>query len=322
MTASPPVSICLTTYNRSGVLPTTVDSLLAQTYGDFELIINDDCSPDATQEICRAYEKRDSRVRYYRNASNLKMPGNLNAAISHATGEYIANVHDGDLYRPDLIEKWKAALDAQPRAAFVFNQYRAFNKDGSERIDRAPLEQNPSGHEIARQFFRVFTSCVWGTVMTRRSAYLSTGPFDADYGFISDVDMWLRLARDHEVAYIPEPLITITPREPEHPYYFVNWRIWFFTLPMYVAHLEYYRDTLPEEVARARASYPRLRREALLRDMLICIKHRRFDRLREGLAVWRDAGDPLLRALGRAFGRRENAPAWYSPEQWLRTEAA
>jgi glycosyltransferase involved in cell wall biosynthesis len=317
---SVPVSICLTTYNRAGVLPATVDSLLAQTFGDFELIINDDCSPDATEEICRDYEKRDSRVRYYRNATNQKMPGNLNAAISHATGEYVANVHDGDLYRPDLIEKWKAALDAQPRAAFVCNQYRAFNKDGSTRIDRAPLEQNPDPHEIARQFFSVFTSCVWGTVMVRRAAYLSTGPFDPKYGFIADVDMWLRLARDHEVAYVAEPLITITPREKEHPYHFVNWRIWFFTLPMVVAHLDYYRDAIPEDVANATALYPARRRKALLYDMALCVKHRRWDRVREGMAIWRDSRDPWLRALGRAFGRSGNAPAWYSPALWEAAE--
>jgi glycosyltransferase involved in cell wall biosynthesis len=317
-----PVSICLTTYNRARVLPATVDSLLAQEFGDFELIINDDCSTDDTAEICRAYEARDSRVRYFRNASNLKMPGNLNAAISHATGEYVANVHDGDLYRPDLIAKWKAALDAQPRAAFVFNQYVSFDKHGQARIDRAPLEQRMDPHEIARQFFSVFTSCVWGTVMARRAAYLATGPFNPDYGFISDVDMWLRLSRDHEVAYVAEPLITITPREPDHPYAFVNWRIWTWTLSMYVAHLDFYRATLPAEVEAFRATYRRRRRERLLRDMLICLKHRRWDRVREGLAIWRDAGDPVLRTLGRTIGRREDAPAWYSTEQWRRMEVA
>lgn len=317
-----PVSICLTTYNRARVLPATVDSLLAQSFGDFELIINDDCSTDDTAKICRAYEARDPRVHYFRNAANLKMPGNLNAAISRATGEYVANVHDGDFYRPDLIEKWKAALDAQPRAAFVFNQYQSFDQRGNPRIDRAPLEERMDPHEIARQFFSVLTSCVWGTVMARRAAYLATGPFNPDYGFISDVDMWLRLSRDHEVAYVAEPLITITPREPEHPYAFVNWRIWFWTLSMYAAHLDYYRATLPAEVEGFRTSYPRRRRKLLLRDMLICLKHRRSDRVREGLAIWRDARDPWLRALGRAFGRGGDAPAWYSPEQWLRTEAA
>ena len=321
MTPSIPVSICLTTYNRGHVLPASIDSLLAQSFGDFELIISDDCSTDGTGEICRAYAARDPRIRYCRNETNLRMPGNLNAAIARARGSYVANVHDGDVFRPDLIEKWKSALDELPTAAFVFNQYQSFDAQGRPRIDRAPLEQRRDARELALHFFRTFTSCVWGTVMTRREAYEAAGPFNPDYGFISDVDMWLRLARDHDVAYVAEPLITITPREPHHPYAFVHWRVWLWTLSMYLDHLEFYRDCLPAEVKRFRASYSRRRRELLLRDMLICVKHRRWDRLREGLAIWRDDTDPLLRALGRALGRPNDAPTWYSVEQWRRTDA-
>jgi glycosyltransferase involved in cell wall biosynthesis len=314
-----PVSICLTTYNRGSILPASIDSLLAQSFGDFELIISDDCSPDDTEAICRAYAARDPRVRYFRNATNLRMPGNLNAAIARTRGDYIANVHDGDVFRPDLIEKWKTALDELPTAAFVFNQYQGFDAHGNPRIDRAPLEQRRDPREVALHFFRTFTSCVWGTVMTRREAYAAAGQFNPDYGFISDVDMWLRLARDHDVAYVAEPLITITPREPHHPYAFVHWRVWLWTLSIYVAHLEHYRDRIPAEVERFRLSYPRRRRELLLRDLAICVRHRRWDRLREALAIWRDDADPLLRGLGRAFGSPGHVPEWHSASAWHRT---
>ena len=318
MSASVPVSICLTTYNRAAVLRASIDSLLAQSYGEFELIISDDRSTDDTEAICREYEARDSRVRYFRNAENLKMPGNLNAAIGRASGTYVANLHDGDVFRRDLIEKWKAALDDAPAAAFVFNQYQSFDRHGRPRIDRSPHERSRDAREIPLHFFRTFTSCVWGTVMARRSAYRTAGPFNPAYGFISDVDMWLRLARDHEVAYVAEPLITITPREPQHPYAFVHWRVELWTFSIYVAHLEFYRDRLAAQVERYRASYPRRRRERLVRNMLICLKHRRWDRLREGLAIWRDADDRVLRALGHALGRPSDRPEWYSAEWWQR----
>jgi glycosyltransferase involved in cell wall biosynthesis len=314
MAAPPPVSVCLTTYNRGEVLPRSIESLQAQTFSDFELIINDDCSPDATEEVCRDYAARDPRVKYFRNTENLKMPGNLNAAIGRASGELVANLHDGDWYRPELLEKWKAALDDAPGAGFVFNHYEVVDRDGSSHI--ATFGPPVNGAELARHFFRTFTSCVWGTVMARASAYRQTGPFDARYGFISDVDMWLRLGRDHDVAYVPEPLITITPREPTHPYAFMHWRVELWTLAIYRAHLECYRKVIPEEVARFREAYPARRRRKLLQDMALCVKHRRWDRLREGLAIWRDADDPVLRALGRSLGRSADAPAWYSPEAW------
>ena len=78
------VSLCLTAFNRAHLLPGTLDSILVQSFPDFELIINDDCSKDQTQEVCLEYMQRDSRIKYFRNETNLNMPGNLNAALRRA----------------------------------------------------------------------------------------------------------------------------------------------------------------------------------------------------------------------------------------------
>lgn len=316
MSTVPPVSICLTTYNRAQALAITLDSLLGQTFGDFEIIISDDCSTDHTEEVCRKYAVSDSRIKYYRNLHNLKMPGNLNAAISRSSGTYVANVHDGDVYRSDLIEKWKTALDSSPSAAFVFNDYMYVSNDGKCSIHRMPFAPFANGQEIALHYFRTFTSCVWGTVMVRRSAYEKTVPFNSRYGFISDVDMWLRLGRDNDVAYIPEPLITITPREPDHTYARIHWRHEFWTLGIYVDHLNYYRAKLPQEVSLYKRKYYCNRRKLLMRDMAICIKHGWWDRVRDGFAIWRDADDFVLKLLGYFFGNSKNIPEWYTTAYW------
>ena len=94
----PKVSVVLTTYNRAHVLAVTLDSILSQTLEDFDLIISDDASQDDTERVCRQYEARDRRVRYRRGLKNVGMPGNLNAGIAVSAGEYIANLHDGDLH--------------------------------------------------------------------------------------------------------------------------------------------------------------------------------------------------------------------------------
>ncbi len=211
------VSVVLTTFNRAHVLPETIDLVLSQTYTDFELIISDDCSTDNTENICREYEKRDSRIRYRRNKTNLKMPGNLNAGIKASSGSYIANLHDGDIYEQSLLEKWVMALDSCPKAGFVFNAYRALGPDGKEtHIFREPLPAYAPGSVLLQSIFFKrwrFGSPVWGTVMGRRSAYEKVGLFDASFGFQSDVDMWLRLAESYHVAYIDEPLISLPHRE-------------------------------------------------------------------------------------------------------------
>jgi glycosyltransferase involved in cell wall biosynthesis len=212
----PRVSIVLTTYNRAEALKQTLDTLVTQTLRDFELIICDDASTDNTEDVARRYTAGDRRIVYRRNTRNLRMPGNLNEGIRNAQGTYIANLHDGDIYAPRLLEKWAEALDRFPTAAFVFNQYRALDDKGAEeRIYREDLGEIVPGRELLeRWYFRRwrFDSPVWGTVMARRDAYISAGLFDPRFSFISDVDMWMRLAEEHDAAYIAEPLISLPSR--------------------------------------------------------------------------------------------------------------
>jgi glycosyltransferase involved in cell wall biosynthesis len=223
-----PVSVVLTTYNRASFVGRTIESILAQTFCNFELIICDDSSTDSTEEICRKYVRYDGRIQYYRRPSNLGMPGNLNAGIRAATGDYLANLHDGDIYDTTLLEKWKKALDQAPGAAFVFNQYRITNPAGSEiRVYREALPCTFRGSLLIEEYFRRwrFDSPVWGTVMARRSAYFQMGLFDPRFRFIADVDMWLRLADRYDVAYVPEPLIEIPSRDVLPS----NWQDWHST---------------------------------------------------------------------------------------------
>lgn len=311
-----PVSICLTTYNRAESLAKTLDSLLAQSFPDFELIVSDDCSTDRTAEITAAYRGRDRRVRYRRNPTNLGMPGNLNAATAMANGKYIANVHDGDIYRPDLIEKWKTALDEHTHSPFVFNAYDCQLPSGKHRIDRVSLEPIVPGTSIAGHYFTTLACCVWGTVMARREAYQMAGPFNARFGFISDVDMWLRLACGTDVAYVPEPLIGITQRESDKPYYGWPWRQLFWTLAIYDRALKLYREVMPAEVALRSTQFVGRTRSWALRQMLGLLRARRWERIWQGLAVWRDSPEPILRAIGKALTRQSPQPSWYSPSLW------
>jgi glycosyltransferase involved in cell wall biosynthesis len=314
-----PVSICLTTWNRAAVLPRTLDSILSQTFPDFELIVSDDCSQDTTEEVCRAYEVKDSRVRYSRNQTNLGMPGNLNTAIERAHGTYIANLHDGDIYHPELIAEWKGALDRYPSAAFVFNDYRAVLSDGSEHIYRAPFSALFSGTELAVHYFETVTSAVWGTTMVRASAYQELGLLDPKFGFISDVDLWLRLALHHDVAYVARPLISLGDRPVDHPFRRGLWHAAFWAFGIYTTHLKTFRERIPNIVARYRSSYPVTLRNYFIRTMASCLKHRRWDRIREGLAIWQDAADPILRSIALPMTWFAQKPGWYTPELWRLT---
>jgi glycosyltransferase involved in cell wall biosynthesis len=312
----PKVSVCLTTYNRGSSLRLTINSILQQTFTDFELIISDDNSPDNTREVCEQYAQRDARVKYFRNESNLKMPGNLNAAISKATGEFVANLHDGDIYRPDLLQKWLEVLQKHPDALFVFNAYRAVDENGKLiTIYDHRLQEVNDGEVLMDYFMNTFTSAPWGTVMARREAYLKYGYFDARYGFISDVEMWLRLGLHGKVCYVREPLIELTPREKTHPYYFPHWKIFSINGSILIRYYHSYRKQSAVVSRKYSSAYVRrLLWKKAARDLMILAKHRNFGRVSEGLDVLNRAGvirfpSGLIRLI-----RSNNSRVEYLPE--------
>jgi glycosyltransferase involved in cell wall biosynthesis len=316
MISNNPVSICLLTYNRADLLPQTLDSLIAQTYPDFDLILCDDCSTDNTEEVCRDYIARDKRIQYFRNPHNLGMPGNLNYSLQLAKGNYLANLHDGDIYKPVLIELWKTALDTFPRAGFVFNAYRSRRSNNVEVEYRHSFPPLIRGQELGKYMLSRWDSPVFGTVMARREVYERLDWFDPQFGNFSDVDMWLRVARYYDVAYVNEILIDLMPRDPSRFYSFVHWRVIFWLLGIHVANLKRFYNIEPTFVKAYPQKYNWRRFMWMFQNMLVCIKNGRWDRVSEGLAIWMDADDTRLRISGQLFGNKLNAPGWYEAKYY------
>lgn len=215
------VSIIIVTYRRPAGLVRTVESLLRQTYGDFEILISDDASGDDTLAICEELRQRDSRVRYRTNSHNLGMPGNLNAAIADCNNELIVNCHDADLYKEDLIAKWVALMEDNPQVGFACTNFHEFDADGKipEAVEGAQPHLPPvmNGRDfLADRFFCwanwQFGSWVWGTTICRRSIYERMGYFDPAFGFFSDVDMWMRIALEYDIGIVRGVHILLPPR--------------------------------------------------------------------------------------------------------------
>lgn len=207
------VSICLLTYNHAHVIDSAIDTILAQTFRDYELIISDDCSHDGTWEKLKHTETRDPRVRAIRPSQNLGMAANANFAVAESTGEYIALLHHDDLYRSDLIEKWVGALDSDPNAGFVFNAYRD-PQSGPYPTDPMLLESMDGTYLLEKVLFPHWGCPIRGTAMIRRSAWFAVGGMRVKFGMLADVDLWMRLARMGRVAYVAEPLITVRHDRP------------------------------------------------------------------------------------------------------------
>lgn len=114
---TPTVSIGLPVYNGEHFLEEALKSLLAQTFTDFELIISDNASTDRTGEICKDYQSRDARIRYYRQEKNIGGGNNGNFTFEMAKGKYFCWAADDDIYAPQFLEKCVEVLDKDPGVA-------------------------------------------------------------------------------------------------------------------------------------------------------------------------------------------------------------
>src|SRR4051812_21445947 len=112
-------SIGLPVYNGENHLRQSIESILAQTWQDFEFIISDNASVDSTPDICREYAERDSRIRYIRQPSNCGLSRNTNFVFEQSTGEYFKWVSHDDIHVPEFLARCVEVLDRSPSAVMV-----------------------------------------------------------------------------------------------------------------------------------------------------------------------------------------------------------
>ena len=122
--SSPRLSIGLPVFNGERHLKEAVDSLLSQTFSDFELIICDNASTDRTPEICQAYASKDDRIRYYRNSENIGAVQNWYRTFELSSGAYFAGAAHDDVYHPEFMNKCIAIMDENPRSRSVIPRAR------------------------------------------------------------------------------------------------------------------------------------------------------------------------------------------------------
>lgn len=151
------VSIGLPVYNGERYISETLDSLLAQTFEDFELIICDNASTDQTEQICRAYVRRDQRIRYTQNPVNLGASKNYSRALELSSGEYFRWANCDDLFAPESLARCVAVLDQQPSVVLTYPKTKLIDERSqyiSEYEDGLHL-QSPRASD---RFMKVFSN--------------------------------------------------------------------------------------------------------------------------------------------------------------------
>ena len=130
MNRTPRVSVGVPVYNAEKYLRQSLESLLAQTFEDVEIIISDNCSADATEAICREFAQRDSRIRYLRQPENLGAIANFNHVFAEARGEYFKWAAYDDLCEPTFLQRCVDVLDKNPDVGWCHSKSDRIDADG------------------------------------------------------------------------------------------------------------------------------------------------------------------------------------------------
>lgn len=201
---SPKVSVLVPSYNSAHFLDETIQSVLDQTYNDFELIIVDDQSKDNTDEVIEKYV-HDQRVSYYKNSNNLGLVGNWNKCLTYAKGEYIKFLMCDDKFHPELLEKYVAAMEQYPNVSLV-TSFRG-HMGLKSHVWSLPYSGLQNGKKISHESLK---DCNFigepTTVMFRHSSLKIVGNFKSEFTYLPDWDMWLRQLAIGDCYIVPEPL--------------------------------------------------------------------------------------------------------------------
>lgn len=180
------ITCILPTYNQSRYLSQSVNSILCQSFPDFELIVINDCSADNTAQILENYASTDSRIKIIHNKTNLKLPRTLNVGLDKAGGDYITWMSSDSYYDPKAFEVMLKALEDNPDVGLVSTQFKIFGSrevDIVQRVGKYTFEQIKGGN---------FVGCCF---LFRKECFNKIGYFDPEMICVEDWDYWTRISQ-------------------------------------------------------------------------------------------------------------------------------
>lgn len=203
----PAVSVIIPTYNRAKLLPQALDSVLSQTYQDFETIVVDDGSSDNTAEVVSQYKQ----IRYIRQ-ENRGTAAARNKGILEARGELIAFLDSDDVWLPEMLEKTVSFIKKHNFDWVCTASYRIDDKDENKEINYIPnkfLDNSGIKIELLKNglFFFSILPIYCGSVLLKKDCFKKVGFFSSDFTIGEDFDLWLRLDEANlKAGYLSEPL--------------------------------------------------------------------------------------------------------------------
>ncbi|MDB5305823.1 MAG: glycosyl transferase [Gemmataceae bacterium] len=198
----PTVSVVMAAKNYARFLPAAVESVRAQTFPDWELLVIDDGSTDHTPEAVRPF-LADRRVRYVRS-DRLGQSRAKNLGIGLSRGAYVAFLDADDAWRPTKLEKQVALFREQPDTGVVFCR-RSLIDETDRPLPPKSTTPPQRGHVLSAMYVQNFVC--FSSVIVRRAVFDHVGGFDPQWDLAIDYDLWLRVAKHHRFDFVDEELV-------------------------------------------------------------------------------------------------------------------
>jgi glycosyltransferase involved in cell wall biosynthesis len=201
----PKVSIIMPVLNGQRYIAEAIDSILAQTYSHYELLVIDDGSTDGTHERLGPFRDK-MEIQYIRHDTRQGIPQSMNDGIRWASGDLISFLDHDDAWFPTFLETQVAYLEQHPDVAMVHSDFQTTDVNGNvleESVARCRNRQRPSGHVFPQLFMDSFI--VGNSVLIRKECFTRLGLFDESLRW-GDYHMWMRIARHYRVDYVGQVL--------------------------------------------------------------------------------------------------------------------
>ncbi|MCB1196045.1 glycosyltransferase [bacterium] len=254
----PKVSVIMPSYNCAHYLPNAIQSVLNQTFEDYEIVVIDDGSTDSTKDLMQAYvEKYPQKIRYIYQ-KNKGLSGARNTGIENACGEYIALLDADDLWLPERLKAQIDFLKKHPEYSFVFSDVYAMDENGKRGKTMMRLKKPVSGDIFYELLLENFISVP--TTLIKKDCFKNAGFYSSDMKLCEDHHFSLRLANYYKGGYIDQPLACYMIRSNSLSSSLLNMRIWDMKVVDEMARL------FPERV-KAGSKYFKQARANLLYEM-------------------------------------------------------
>jgi glycosyltransferase involved in cell wall biosynthesis len=215
----PKVTVIIPSYNHEKYVAEAVQSVLDQTYQDFEIVITDDASQDETVRVIRNFT--DPRIRIFCFEQNQGAAAAANKCINEAQGEFVAMLSSDDVFVPAKLETQVNFLDQHPEVGAVFSYAEIIDEDGNNFTQEDHfyksifIQPNRTRFEWLNHFFFNDNCLCHPSVLIRKSCYESVGQYDERFAQLPDLDFWVRLCLKYEIYVLPEQLIKFRIRQNE-----------------------------------------------------------------------------------------------------------